>query len=794
MPRSRPSISGRLIAPPGEPKRSSRSAAAESIESYRVLFENHPLPAWVYDVESLRFLAVNEAAIQHYGYTRDEFLRMTVKDIRPPEDIPILLNVLSKLDQGVQLSGIWRHQKKDGTFIDVEVRSTEIPFNGRQARLVLANDVTKQLRLESHLRTEFGMTRAGGEAETLLVAAPRILRLICEDVGYELGEMWQVGSEQDELRWVGSCTLPTFNASEFVDDSRGRTFRRGVGIIGRVWDTGRPIWITDLAKDPNFVRAPQAARAGLRQALAFPIVDRGKVTGVIAFFSRTVQEPDEDLLDFMADVGSRVAQIIELERIEEARRRLEERFRKAFEESPTPIIMSQMSDGHILDVNGSFLRLMGYRREEVIGHTTLELRMWADPSDRPKLIELLRSRDAVKSLETRVRTKSGEIRDVITSIEKIRLANEEAMLSAVIDITDRKRDQEQLAHSERKYRTLFEAAADAIVLVDARGSVLDVNPAGLAIVGKNRDEVLGKNFRELMPASEIPRIEEHLQALPENRATEEPFETYVEAPDGRRSSVQIRTRVIRGDGAEPFLQVIARDITEQKEFQRRLVEHERLASMGQVAAYVAHEINTPLANIGLLTATATRKTTDAEMLEKLEKIHDQNRLAASIVKDLLTWTRSENVTLVECDLRTVIEASLEQMGPYRKEEVSLVTDLGEYSLFAYVDPLRMQQVLVNLVKNALQATTSGSVTVRLEERAQAFAISVSDTGTGMPKEVLDHLFQPFFTTKKRMEGTGLGLAFSKSVVSAHGGTIEVASQEGQGSTFAVLLPRPTAAH
>jgi two-component system, cell cycle sensor histidine kinase and response regulator CckA len=133
-------------------RKRTEEALREGEERYRLLFESNPQPMWVYDIETLRFLAVNEAAIRHYGYSRAEFLAMTVKDIRPPEDVPALMNNVASVRGGFDEAGTWRHLKKDGSRIDVEVTSHELVFAGRRAELVLANDVTERKRVERELR------------------------------------------------------------------------------------------------------------------------------------------------------------------------------------------------------------------------------------------------------------------------------------------------------------------------------------------------------------------------------------------------------------------------------------------------------------------------------------------------------------------------------------------------------------------------------------------------------------------------------------------------------------------
>lgn len=124
----------------------------ESEQQYRLLFDTNPLPMWVFDRETVAFLAVNEAAVRHYGFSRQEFFAMTIKDIRPEEDIPVLLQAISQPRGGLNSPEVWRHRKKDGTVIDVEVTSHALPFRGRQAELVLAHDVTDQKRNQERLK------------------------------------------------------------------------------------------------------------------------------------------------------------------------------------------------------------------------------------------------------------------------------------------------------------------------------------------------------------------------------------------------------------------------------------------------------------------------------------------------------------------------------------------------------------------------------------------------------------------------------------------------------------------
>ncbi len=632
-------------------------------ESYRLLFEKNPLPMWVFDVKSLYFLAVNDAAVAHYGYSRNEFLRMTIKDIRPPEDVPALMADLRRLDSGTESIGIWRHIKRDGTIVDVEIRGNEIDFDGHRARIILANDITERLRAERQLRTGYAVTQVLAEAASFREAIPRLLRAICEAGDWDYGEIWLTDPSDEYLRREGVWYPPTFQGQEFEAAARDLAIVRGTGIVGETWSQGRPRWISDLASQPHTRRAELGVRLGLRQALSFPMRTRGRVNGVMAFFARSARDPDDAFLDLMADLGERIGQSLEGERSEGERRRLEERFSKAFYQNPLPAAISRLNDGYLIDVNESFLRMFAYAREEVIGRTSLELSMWSSPADRERIMAQAASGRSLHGEEVDFRTRSGEIRRALVSVETVTLAQEPTVLTTLVDVTD---------------------------------------------------------LREL---------------------------------------------------------------------QRRLADMERLASISETAAFVAHEINTPLTNIALTTASIARLTQDSAIREKLEKIDTQRRLAARIITEILSVTRSTEILQEPTDLSTLVHVAADQAASYRAPEVSLVLDLGEHPVTAAVDPLKTLQVFVNLIKNAYQATVQGTVTFTLREQGDNVVATVKDTGKGIDPKDRDRLFRPFFTTKARGEGVGLGLTFVKAVVEAHGGRIDLASAPGEGTTFTITLPR-----
>ncbi len=255
--------------------RQAEDALRHSEEHHRLVFDRNPLPMWVYDLQTLRFLMVNEAAQSHYGYSQAEFLAMTLRDIRPPEEVSALEAIVARLPRGPSYTHGWRHRKKDGTLIDVAIHSDEIQFDGRAARLVLAEDVSERRRTEQALRES---------------------------------------------------------------DARASTF---------------------------------------------------------------------------------------------------------FRVSLVPAGISRIEDDLFVEVNDAFLSLFGYTRDEVLGHTAKDLRLWPVPEERAGAMQALHAQGCVRQLQAKFRRKSGEIRDALISAEVIELNGERYMFGTLMDITEQQRAREE---------------------------------------------------------------------------------------------------------------------------------------------------------------------------------------------------------------------------------------------------------------------------------------------------------------------------------------------------------------
>lgn len=222
---------------------------------------------------------------------------------------------------GVELPGL----HKSGVEIPVEVSFGEFSLDGRRYFTGLIRDITERRRGERRLAAQYEVTRVLAESPRFREAVPRLLRAVCEGLGWGMGVLWMVERGAEVLRFVESWHAPAVEAAEVVKFSRRQEATRGESLLpARVWASGEPLWVEDIAADASFPRSEEAARDDLHAALAFPILLRGEVLGVMEFFSREVRPPDEALLKMMAHVGSQLGQVVERRRAEDEQARLRE--------------------------------------------------------------------------------------------------------------------------------------------------------------------------------------------------------------------------------------------------------------------------------------------------------------------------------------------------------------------------------------------------------------------------------------------------------------------------------------
>jgi two-component system, NtrC family, sensor kinase len=363
-----------------------------------------------------------------------------------------------------------------------------------------------------------------------------------------------------------------------------------------------------------------------------------------------------------------------------------------------------------------------------------------------------------------------------------------------VSILQKKTDQE-LHEARAMYSAILNKLIQEDVLVIAHDHrIIDINETLLNKLGLRREDVIGRHCYEITHRQALPCSGEHHPCpLIQTLDSKKPFQTTHVHPDKNNKEIyySISTYPLIENGDIVGAIEISRDITKDINLQKAMINQEKLASIGRLSAGVAHEINNPLTTI-LTTAMLLQEDLDPDdpSYHELGTIAKETLRCRKIVTSLLDFARQTKPMKKESEVNNLIQ---ESVALTRKQaafkDVNLTQQLSDNLPSIFLDRGQIQQSIINLVLNAIEATDPGgsiTVTSRFEKRKKNIEITVSDTGEGISAEDLDKIFDPFFTTKQK--GTGLGLAITLGIIEQHGGTIEVASKRGKGSTFKIKLP------
>jgi PAS domain S-box-containing protein len=446
-----------------------------------------------------KVIEFNPAAERAFGYRRAEVLgRQLAELIVPPSLREQHYRRLARymatdegpvLNQRLEMPAL----RADGTEFPVELAIMPISTGGPPLFTAYLRDITDRRRQDQRRTARLAITQALAEAATLREATPRILQVICESLEWDMGALWAMDQAATVLRCVDVWHRPAVRAPEFETATRQRTFTPGVGLPGRVWTSGKPAWIPDVAKDANFPRASIAAQEGLHGAFAFPIVLGQEFLGVIEFFSRQIREPDADLLEMVATLGSQVGQFLERRQAEEALRDSEQRFARFMQHLPG-LAWIKDARGRYVYANDAALKVFRAPQAELYGKTDEEV----FPPDvavqfKENDLKARAGGAGVQVIET-LEHADGVVHHSLVSKFPIPGPDDQAALvgGMAIDVTDRMQGEERLRQSEEKFRRIVETANEGIWTLDAEARVTFVNRRMAEMLGYQPEQLQGR--------------------------------------------------------------------------------------------------------------------------------------------------------------------------------------------------------------------------------------------------------------------------------------------------------------
>ena len=835
-------------------ERGARTAAVDAQHRYRDLVEGIDAIVWEADARTQEFSFVNARAEAMLGWPAPMWLEPGAffDRIVHPDDREQVRQRLARLaESGEHSESEYRVLAADGrvTWMREMVYVSRDEY-GRphQLRGVLV-DIGKRKRAERRLAAQFAVTQALAESTAMADAAPRILRGICEALGWDLGLYWAVDSEAGVLRCLTTHSLTA--EGEFERVSSRMALERGVGIPGRAWATAAPLWIPDVGEVTELPRAQLMANRGLHAALAFPLIDATGVVGVMEFLSTEIRYPDEDLLEMAHVVGSQTGQFLERRRAELSVRESETRTRAVID-SALECVISIDAAGTITEWNPAAENTFGWTREQAVGREMAALIVPPAVRDAHRAglrryLETGEARVLGRRLEMRAVRADGTELPVELTITRVPVAGPPSFTGYLRDISDRKR-------SEELQRFLIEASRVLASTLDgdqalteltrivvptlADWCVVDVidesDPDQLHRVAvAHADRAKAERARKLGTRNPISldAVSGPGRVARTGEAELVPVvtpETSDRAPDGGSPpamegfapvsyvSVPIETRdrmlgVLTLVSAESRRRYGPQELALAQEIARRAamaVDNARLYETALVAsraksdflAVMSHELRTPLnAVIGYaeLLLMGVPAAIPPQTHGHVQRIRTASRHLLEIVEEILTFSRMdagrEAVVRAPADAVALVRDTIVLIEPMAREKgLDFVTRVPNHAIAMETDAGKVRQILVNLLSNAMKFTERGRVTLTLTERDGGIAVVVEDTGIGIAPENAERVFEPFWQVQqsatRQVGGTGLGLSVARRLARLLGGDLSVESTPGEGSRFTVTLP------
>lgn len=727
----------------------SRSTAIRESETrYGFLFESNPFPMWIVEPETYAFLAVNDAATQYYGYSRDEFLKMTIRDLQPDGDVS---EMSGDRDKAV---AIRKHQKKDGSEIYVEIISDGLIYDGRPARLIHVIDVTERLQTSA----------------ALLASEARLLKVFGNCPVAVAVNRWSDGAFVDVnaefLRLTG------WPREQLIDRTTVEC-----GLV----DAATAMKVHSLLKESS---ALEDVELELRTR-------RGEIRNVTVGGVFVEMLGEQHVITTYVDITERRRSDSEL-------RASEERLHIVTENARVGLVMIN-SDRRYTFANPAFANILELSTPNVVGSRLQDIHPQLYEKQIGPSLDRAFAGDSLKYVLRQPTPDGDRYFDVRYEPTKVN-GTVVSVVAVIMDITERNRAELEREASEERYRTLFEYSPDGIVISDQRSYYIDANESICEMLRCDRDEIVGLHATDVVVPKEVPHLNETLVGLNAD------LQYYREWELRRRDGSTFPVEVIATVMPDGNTLTVIRDITERKLLEEQLLQAQKMEAIGVLAGGVAHDFNNILTAIsGYSDLTLESMSPDDPLRNYVVEIKDSGIRAAGLTSQLLAFSRKRVLMPSVHNLNVAVMDTERMLRRTIKENIEFHIDLDPALGNIKAEPGQIAQVLVNLVINSRDAMPDGGrLTISTKNvhighdrstdnvnlvPGPFVELTVRDTGFGMDVQTQRRLFEPFFTTKEVGKGTGLGLSTAYGIVKQSGGDIVVQSEPGKGATFKVYLPR-----
>ncbi len=775
---------------------------SESQEKYRSLVQNSPVGIMSID-ESGRILEVNQVILEIMGSPSAEATKaINILTFPPLVNAGISDAFIRCLEQKRITTTETPYVSKWGR--KSYLRTLLTPVFGAHDRVAgcqaVVEDITQRKIAEEKLTRELSINSALAQLYVPLVSSTSSMELVTDKI-LELA-LSLTGSEAGYVsladRYTGDLVVPSCFPESCGPDGKKMVLERSCegsysGLCGQSVNQQAALLLSDPRAHPSSVGTP-SWHVPIRNLLSTPVILDGRTVGQISL-ANSGKGYDERDLDTINRLGEYFALAIRKYHLESGLRESEQRFRVLSEGAFEGIVISR--NGVILDSNRRFSDMSGYPLEELKGMTIMEI---TAPEFRHTLSNILLT-ESEEVYETCVLKKDGSRMIVEVQGKGSPYEGGRVRIGSLRDITERKKaDQVRM-----RLVTAVEQADEAICITNTQGLILYVNPAFQRVSGYSQDEALGNRPSILKSGLHEDSFYRNLwQTLNRGetwsgRFTNRKKDGSLYFEDASISPVRDKT------GAIVNYVAVKRDITKELELQRQLFEAQKLEAVGTLAGGIAHDFNNLLQIvIGYCELLLGSADFDSNVLGDLQKIYQAAQNGAELVKRLLTFSRRTEFEPYPLNLNHKIEQLQKIISRIIPKMIGIHLMLDDNLSPINADPIQIEQVLLNLVVNARDAMPDGGTlaietkNVTLKESSyrdhtemkegRYVCLQVSDTGRGIEKNILDHIFEPFYTTKGPGEGSGLGLAMVYGIVKQHGGHITCESAPEEGAKFCIYFP------